>query len=662
MIHLSHISKQFAGVEVLRDISLRIGEGERVAVVGRNGAGKSTLMKIILGVLRPDAGEINRSRSHTAGYLPQGGVVHGGRSVADEAATAFDDLLEMQRRAERIHREINALRDEGGGRAAEIEELAEELGKIQHHLEHREGWSIESKVEEVLLGLGFQMRDMERRAEEFSGGWQMRLALAKLLLREPTVLMLDEPTNHLDVSSLEWLEGYLRAYDGSIILVSHDSRFLDNLALRTVELSRGSATEYKGNFSAYLRGKKIRAEHQRAKYENQQEKIRSTMKFVERFRAKNTKASQVQSRLRMLEKMEHVELEEEEGSISFDFQEPPRAGKVVMQLDGIHKRYGEKEVFAGLDLTLLRGDRVALLGANGTGKSTLARILAGVEPFQEGSRHPGHNVLLSYYAQHQAEELARHRTVIETLEEVSPPGMQQRLRTLLGCFLFRGDDVFKQVGVLSGGERSRLALARMLLMPANLLVLDEPTNHLDLRSKSVLQEALLRFGGAYVIVSHDRDFLEPLVAKVIEFTEGKASVYPGGVKEFLERRTGEKEAEEETGKAGRPRPARLERERKRLEAERRQERSRKVNPLRERLKEKEAAIAELEAQKGGIERDLARDEVYADGARARTLSHEYEKCSRALEELYGAWTRLQEELEEEERRLAEEESSLGRQR
>lgn len=660
MINLSHVSRQFSGTEILRDVSLRIGEGERVAVVGPNGAGKSSLMKIILGTLKPDSGEIQRSRSHTAGYLPQDGVVHTGKSLAEEAASAFDDLLELRRRAEGIHRDIDDLVEKGKGRTAEVEGLAEELGRIQQHLEHGEGWSIENRVEEILLGLGFQKSDLGRPTGEFSGGWQMRLALAKLLLREPTVLMLDEPTNHLDMDSLQWLEGYLSSYEGSIVLVSHDRRFLDNLALRTVELSRGRATEYKGNFSYYLREKEVRARHQKAKYENQQEKIRDTMRFIERFRAKNTKASQVQSRLRMLEKMERVELEEEEGGISFDFPPPPRAGKVVMTLEGVHKRYGSRQVFSGLDLTLARGERVALLGMNGTGKSTLARILAGVEPFQRGSRLPGHNVSVSYYAQHQAEELPPENTVLQTLEEVSPAGMQQRLRTLLGSFLFRGDDVFKSVGVLSGGEKSRLALARLLLVPANLLILDEPTNHLDQRSKGVLQDALLRFEGTSVVVSHDRDFLEPLIGKVIDFSGGRARVHPGTVEEYLEklrreRETGEmrgreeKKGEEEAVNAS---PAQRERRRKRLEAGRRQERSRRLKPVRAALEKTEKEIALLEKRKGEVEADLARDTVCGDEIKVRTLSHEYGECSGQLAVLYERWASLQEEAEEVERDLS----------
>jgi ATP-binding cassette subfamily F protein 3 len=646
VITLNNLSKQYGGRYLFRDLSLRIGDSERLAVVGANGSGKSTLMKIILGEVEPDGGSINRSRSHTAGYLPQEGISHRGRTVAAEAARAFDDLLDQHGRADIIHGEIDALAEAGRGDSTEVQELVAELGKIQHHLEHREGWSIGAKVGEVLSGLGFRQRDLDRLTDEFSGGWQMRLALAKLLLREPTILMLDEPTNHLDIESLQWVEEYLKVYGGSVVLVSHDRRFLDNLAQRTVELERGRASEYRGNYSAYLEEKKVRSGLLRAQYDNQQDKIKATMKFVERFRAKNTKASQVQSRLRMLEKLERVEIGEGEGGITFDFPPPPATGKIVMELAGVAKAYDGERVFAGLDLTLVRGDRVALLGPNGTGKSTLAKVLAGIEPFQSGKRLPGHNVSISYYAQHQAEELDPEKTALETLEEAAPAGMQGRLRTLLGCFLFSGDDVFKRVAVLSGGEKSRLALAKILLTPANFLVLDEPTNHLDLRSKGVLQEALGRFGGTYVLVSHDRDFLEPLVTRVADFHEGKLRLFPGRVSEYLERKGAEevlptgkrKEAEKNAG----PSTAK---ERRRLEAEQRQVRSRKVKPLEAGLREVEGKIEAAEGRKKELEADLAADGTYRDGRRVRELSCEYRDLTGELAGLYEEWEKLQEELE-----------------
>jgi ATP-binding cassette subfamily F protein 3 len=649
VIDLSRISKQFGGEYLFRDLSLRIGDGERLAVVGANGAGKSTLMKIILGEVEPDGGEISRSRSHSAGYLPQDGIVHAGRTVADEAATAFDDLLELHGRAGDIHREIDALAAAGGESSPELQTLVEELGKIQHHLEHREGWSIEAKVKEILLGLGFRHRDLERSTDQFSGGWQMRLALAKLLLREPAILMLDEPTNHLDIESLQWVEEYLGGYEGSVVLISHDRRFLDNLAERTVELSLGRLAEYRGNYSYFLKEKEDRAAIQRARFANQQDKIKSTMQFVERFRAKNTKASQVQSRLRMLEKMEVVEVENSESGIAFDFPPPPKPGKVIAELSGIAKAYNDEEVFSGLDLTILRGDRVAFLGVNGAGKSTLARILAGVEDFQSGTRTIGHNVSISYFTQHQAESLDPSKTALQTLEDAAQAGMQGRLRTLLGCFLFRGDDVFKPVGILSGGEKSRLALAKMLLTPSNFLILDEPTNHLDLRSKEVLRNALIRFTGASVLVSHDRDFLEPLVSKIVEFHDGGTRVLPGSLGDYFDRIRREREdnAPLEEGKEREGlTPAQIEKKRKRLEAERRQKLSRTLKPLRKSLEKVEGKISLAEERKGEIESDLASDKTCRDGRRVAELSGEYKELTTELAYLYDEWARLQEKMED----------------
>jgi len=688
MITLNHIAKQYGGEYLFRDLSLRIGDDERIAIVGPNGAGKSTLLKIILGLVEPDAGEIIRSRSHTAGYLPQEGIAHAGTTLADETATAFDDLLAMHARAEEIAGEIDALAAAGRGDSPAVHELVDELGIIQHHLEHREGWSIGAKVEEVLLGLGFRTADLQRETSEFSGGWQMRIALAKLLLREPTILMLDEPTNHLDIESLTWLEEYLKGYDGSVVVISHDRRFLDNLTRRTIEIAGGKASEYKGNYSYYLKEREVRLEMLRAAYENQQEAIRATMAFVDRFRYQATKARQVQSRLKQLDKIERIEMDDEEGGISFDFPPPPSPGRILMRLEGVTKAYGPQPVFTNLDLTLERGDRIAFLGSNGAGKSTLARIIAGLEPIQAGARTPGYNVIVSYYAQHQADELDPKKTVLETLEDAAPAGLQQGLRKLLGCFLFTGDDVFKRVAVLSGGEKSRLALAKMLLTPANLLILDEPTNHLDVRSKGVLQEALRRFAGSYCIVSHDRDFLEPLATKVAEFRDGRVTMFLGGVADWLEKQRRERETAAAAAKsaakapasrpaapagpaAGKPGPAAPARrkagpgptsggepppphdkERKRREAERRQERSRRLRPLRSALDKLEQSIAAQEQRKKEIETSLGDPVVCRSPERVSALSVEYRELTTNLAYAYDEWAKLESEIETADRETA----------
>ncbi|MHB8836544.1 MAG: ABC-F family ATP-binding cassette domain-containing protein [Candidatus Methylomirabilia bacterium] len=661
-------------------------------MVGPNGAGKSTLLKIILGLVDPDAGEMIRSRSHTAGYLPQDGIAHAGKTLSDETATAFDDLLAMHARAEEIAVEIDALVAAGKGESPEVLDLVDEMGKLQHHLEHREGWSIGAKVEEVLFGLGFKAKDMQRETSEFSGGWQMRIALAKLLLREPTILMLDEPTNHLDIESLTWLEEYLKGYDGSVVVISHDRRFLDNLTRRTIEIANGKAAEYKGNYSYYLKEREIRLEMLRSSYENQQEAIRATMAFVDRFRYQATKARQVQSRLKQLDKIERIEMDDEQGSISFDFPPPPSPGRILMKLEGVTKAYGPEPVFTDLDLTLERGDRIAFLGSNGAGKSTLARIISGLEPIQAGTRTPGHNVIVSYYAQHQADELDPKKTVLETLEDAAPAGLQQGLRRLLGCFLFTGDDVFKRVAVLSGGEKSRLALAKMLLVPANLLILDEPTNHLDVKSKAVLQEALRRFAGAYCIVSHDRDFLEPLAAKVAQFRDGRVSLFLGGVSDWLEKQRREREAAAAAAKKSAKAPATQnpapkqpavaksgpaaaagpggkpgsrpgegatrsatqphEKDRKRKEAERRQMRTKRLRPLQAAREKLEKKIAEQEGRKKQIESSLGDPAVCQSPEKVSALSVEYRELTTNLAYSYDDWAKLEGEIEKADRETA----------
>jgi len=644
MLSLNNISKQYGPKVLFEGLSLFVGERDRIAVVGANGTGKSTLMKIIAGEVEADSGTLHRSRFTTVGYLPQELIGHGGRTLLEEALRAFEDIRKLQLRFDEISAEIRS-RTDAGRTGAELEALLAEMGRIQHRIEDGEGWRIEARAKEILFGLGFRERDLERPSGEFSSGWQMRIELARLLLREPSVLLLDEPTNHLDIESLEWLEGYLEAYMGALLLVSHDRRFLDNLVGRTVEISQGRATEYACNYSGYLREKEARHRLLEAAFENQQKMIRETERFVERFRAKSTKARQVQSRLKRLEKLDRIELETDEQEIAFRFPSPPRSGRVVLRLENVTKRYGDAAVFEGVSLTVERGDRIAVLGVNGAGKSTLARLLAGIEPIQGGRRIEGHQVTVSYYAQNQADALDPSRTVLESVEEVAAFGAGGNLRTLLGHFLFSDDDVFKRVSVLSGGEKSRLALARMLLVPANFLILDEPTNHLDMRSKEVLKEALRAFDGTFVIVSHDRDFLAGLVTKVLVAKDGDLVLYPGSVDDYL-RIWHEREAR--GSKAGAADPdgegkARLrqERERKRGEAERRQQRYRRVKPLRDDL---EALLAEIdvrEKRKAELEALLADPATYGDGGRVKRLGAEYRDLAPLLEGLYRRWDDLQ---------------------
>ncbi|MBN2538515.1 MAG: ABC-F family ATP-binding cassette domain-containing protein [Deltaproteobacteria bacterium] len=647
MISLQTISKQYSGKYLFRDLSLHIEDGNRIAFVGRNGTGKSTLMKIILGEVETDSGKIVQSRFNSVGYLPQDSVYHTGRTLFEEAATAFDDLNRLHERIREIGNEISGITSMGGGNSPRLQARIDEMGQAQSILEHRGGYNIEIRVKQILSGLGFNAKDMSRMTEEFSGGWQMRIALAKLLLREPTILLLDEPTNHLDMESLEWVEGYLKSYRGSIVLVSHDSRFLDNLVDRVIEISMGKATEYTGDYSSYLIQKTQRLELLQSSLKNRQRMIDSTTRFIERFRYKNTKAKQVQSRIKKLEKLDLIEIDKEESSIFFDFPDPPHVGRVVMDLDGLTKSYGDNIVLNGISLTIERGDRIALLGVNGSGKSTLARIIADVDTFQSGIRKQGHNALLSYYAQNIVEGLDPDKTALQTLDAVAPLKSPGELRNLLGCFLFKDDDVFKPVSVLSGGEKSRLALARMILRPANLLIMDEPTNHLDAQSKAILQRALKRFSGAYVIVSHDRDFLAPLVNKVAVLTDNGLTIYHGNVDDYLNKYHREQEdfsRRKDLLEKGVSEP--LKKNRKRMAAENRQQLYKKLKPLKGTLEKIEKEIAAYEKKKLEIENSFSDQNTYKNDALIQSLNIEYSQITSRLDSLYDTWTATEEEIGE----------------
>ena len=645
MISLQNISKQYSGKYLFKDISLHIGDEDRIALVGPNGAGKSTLMKIITGKEEADSGNIVKSKLNTTGYLPQDSIYHKGMTLYGETEKVFEDIVQLQARIEEIGSEISLLTD-SGEESKQLNGLIQELERAQHSIEHQKGYMTETKIKQVLFGLGFGSDDLNRMTEEFSGGWQMRMEIAKLLLTEPSVLLLDEPTNHLDMDSLEWLENYLKSYKGSIILVSHDSRFLDNIVERIVEISMGKTTEYKGNYSSYITQKEQHIDILKSTYANQQKFIQKTARFIERFRYKNTKAKQVQSRIKMLEKMEKIEIDKDDRGISFHFPESPHEGRIVMELEGITKSYGANTVFKDLSLQIERGEKIAILGVNGSGKSTLARIIAGIEPFQEGNRTPGRNAVTSYYSQNTAEELDNNKTVFDTLDTFAPKEAPERLRTLLGCFLFTEDDAFKPVEVLSGGEKSRLALARMLLNPANLLILDEPTNHLDIRSKAILQDSLEEYSGSCIIISHDRDFLAPITDKVFFLKKGNLEIYPGSVDEYLEKchRDKEKGAAAADKEKSNP-PASLEKERKKGEAERRQELYRRIKPLQKAKGKIEREIDAAEQNKAKKDAAFTDQKTYENEGEIQRLNIEYAEISLRLESLYSRWTEIEEEME-----------------
>ncbi len=640
MISASDISLQYGSRILFGEISFRIGPRDRIGLVGSNGAGKSTLLKLLLGEQLPDKGQIAKAKFVTVGYLPQEGMFASGRTLYAEAESVFGNIVRIQQDLADVHQRMEEETDHS---SEEFQELLTLYGELQHRFEDAGAFRMKSIIEKVLTGLGFSQGDFERETDEFSGGWQMRIALAKLLLQQPSLLLLDEPTNHLDLDSLGWLEEYLRSYDGAVMIVSHDSRFLDTMTSRTYELSLGDLTEYAGNFTFYLRAKAERRGQQLAAFQNQQKKIKQTRLFIDRFRYKATKARQVQSRLKALEKLDLIELEDEEGGIHFSFPPAPASGRSVMELRGIRKAYDGLTVFEGVDFDIDRGDKIAFVGVNGAGKSTLSRIIAGVEPFDGGERRIGHNVAIGYFAQHQAEELDPRKEVLQTLDEVATGEIRKRLRTLLGSFLFKGDDVFKSVSVLSGGEKSRLALAKMLLQPSNLIVLDEPTNHLDMRSKAVLMDALLDYEGSIVVVSHDRDFLDPLVTKVVEFRQGLIRTFPGNVSEYLER--AESGAGPQPSGQSNDGPQLSEKERKRREAEERQARYEKTKPLKMKLEKIEKLIGEKEKRKREIEATMADPEFYKHGDLVRDVTGEYKEIEKELTQAYYRWNDLTRELE-----------------
>jgi ATP-binding cassette subfamily F protein 3 len=644
MISAVDISLSFGGRDLFKEVGFRIGPHDRIGLVGSNGAGKSTLLRILIGENSPDKGEIARAKYVTVGYLPQEGMHVEGRTLYNEVETAFGDVLEARRRLEEIHEQMAVVSHESD----EFNELLELYGELQHKLEDSDAFRMKAKIEKVLLGLGFTVEDMTRQTSEFSGGWQMRIALAKLLLIQPSLLLLDEPTNHLDLDSLQWLEEYLRTYEGAIILVSHDRRFLDNMTTKTYELSLARLTEYSGNYAYYVKEKEERKQLTLAAYRNQQQQIKQTEQFIERFRYKATKARQVQSRIKQLEKLDLVEIEDEESGIRFSFPPAPPAGRVVMELRGLTKSYGTNRIFTGLDFDIDRGDRIAFVGVNGAGKSTLSKIIANVEPYDAGERKPGHNVIISYFAQHQADELDPRKDVLGTVDDVAVGDIRKSLRNLLGCFLFSGDDVFKKVGVLSGGEKSRLALAKMLLQPCNLIVMDEPTNHLDMRSKSVMQQALLDFQGSYVIVSHDRDFLDPIVNKVVEFRRGSVKTYPGNVSDYLymkQKQASVTVASEQRSQAKREESQLPEKERKRIEAEQRQKRYKLTKPVQDKIERVEKEIEVREREKAEMEVAMAHEDFYKDGEKVKAFSVRYKTLEDELKASYFRWNELTKDLE-----------------
>jgi len=533
MISVDDVSIRFGAFTLFDRITFQVNPGDRIGLVGRNGAGKSTILNLIDRRQEPDEGRVVITHGKTVGYLPQQMKHARGKTLYKETLEAFSEILDLKKRIAQIARELEEREDH---ESAQYLGLIQELSNANEEFELHGGHSIHADVEQTLLGLGFESKDMERPVHEFSGGWRMRVELAKILLRRPDFLLLDEPTNHLDIESIQWLESFLSKYPGGILLISHDRVFLDRVSNRTLELSLGKVYDYKVSYSRYVELKEERITVQQAAYENQQKLIQDTEDFINRFRYKATKAVQVQSRVKQLEKLDRIEVEQEDDMVmNLKFPPAKRSGTIVAECLGLGKAYGEHQVLEGVDMIIERGEKVAFVGRNGEGKTTLSRIMVG-ELDHTGVLKMGHNVELGYFAQNQDEIMDGKLTVLETVDRIAVGDVRARIRDILGAFLFSGEDVDKKVRVLSGGERSRLAMAIMLLQPFNLLILDEPTNHLDMRSKDILKNALLAFDGTLIVVSHDREFLDGLVDKVFEFRHRKVKEHLGGIFDFLQRR------------------------------------------------------------------------------------------------------------------------------
>jgi len=631
MIQLTDTAKRFGSRLLFENVNWMIGPRDRIGLVGANGTGKSTLLKLLCGLETPDAGSVSRAKGISAGYLPQEGLAMSGRSVFAECMSVFAELREMEEEMEALSRRM-AEADPSG---EEYKRAAARYADLDTEFRGRDGYAIEAQVGSVLSGLGFARDDWRRRVEEFSGGWQMRIALAKLLLEKPNLLLLDEPTNHLDLEARNWLEEYLGAYPHAYILVSHDRYFLDVTVSRVVEIWNNSLHFYTGNYSKYVAQKTERRAQLRAAWRKQQERIQQLEAFIQRFRAKATKAKQVQSRIKELERMERIVIPPEEKTIQFSFPQPKPSGRIVAEFTDVAKSYDDKLVFEGASFLIERGDRIALVGVNGAGKSTLMKLLAGVEPLTSGEYRLGHNAEPNYFAQDQYRELDSGVTLLDDLASCAPGWTLTQLRTLLGCFLFSDDDVYKRIGVLSGGERNRYALARLLVSPSNFLLLDEPTNHLDMRAKAILLDALRHYTGTVVFVSHDRYFVDGLANRVFEVAEGKVETYAGNYEDFLRQKQGaanedELETEPEALPAIGVPPSKPEPKPKRINPIR-------LRQMRERAEEIEDDVARQEAGIAECERSLT---VFRSAEETKQLTALLEERRRELDALLNEWEEL----------------------
>lgn len=642
MISINNISVHFTGTYIFNDVSFLVNDRDRIGLVGKNGAGKTTMLNIIAGELEPEKGDISSPSGQSIGYLKQEMSINSKRNVIDEARQAFKEHMNLEAEIAKLTSDISHRTD---FESDSYLNLVTRLNEANDRFALLGGHKMDENLERILMGLGFERKDFTRPLNEFSSGWQMRVELAKILLRMPEIMLLDEPTNHLDIESIQWLEDFLINYPGAVVMVSHDRAFLDNVTNRTIELSFGKIFDYKASYSEFEALQAQRREREQSSYDNQQQQIAQIERFIDRFRYKNTKARQVQSKMKMLDKMDKIEVSAKDNStINFRFPPAPHSGKVTVQSEKLSKSYGNHEVLKNLNFSIAKAEKIAFVGRNGEGKSTLSKIIVGELPC-EGEYELGHLVKIGYYAQNQHEMLDLDRTVFETIDDVASGDWRTKVKGLLGSFLFRGDDLDKKVKVLSGGEKARLSLAKMLLTPINFLILDEPTNHLDMQSKDILKNALLRFDGTLVIVSHDRDFLTGLTEKVFEFRNKGIREYIGDVHEFLNYRKLEHLNELEHKKVVLGKKQADEPSQNKLEYERRKENERELRKVKSRVEKIETHINDLEQKIAAIDAMLSNPDPLNKKITSGEIYTEYNDLKSKLEFEMENWERLHEQLE-----------------